>query len=105
VALGLKVDVNKVMKSITQLVQEVTKNDPKIKAILFECTELPPYSNQVRKITGLPVFDSLTTVESFCISKKSNNRIVPPIEESTEELYYEGETSSITIMTEQNPTQ
>jgi hypothetical protein len=69
VALGLKVDVNKVMKNITKLAQEIVKNDPKIKAFLFECTELPPYSNRVRNVTGLPVFDSLTTVESFCISK------------------------------------
>jgi hypothetical protein len=30
----------------------------------------------VRKVTGLPVFDALTTIETFCISKKSNVRVV-----------------------------
>jgi hypothetical protein len=29
----------------------------------------------VREITGLPVYDALTTVETFWISKKSNTRI------------------------------
>lgn len=66
------------MKGITQIAQDLVKNDPKIKAFLFECTELPPYSNQVRKMTGLPVFDALTTVETFCISKKNNIRVVHP---------------------------
>ena len=69
VALGLQVDVDKVMQGITTMAQNLIKKDPKIKAFLFECTELPPYSNQVRRMTGLPVYDALTTVETFCISK------------------------------------
>jgi hypothetical protein len=70
------------MKNITQLAHETIKKDPKIKAFLFECTQLPPCSNQVRQETGLPVYDALTTVETFCISKKSNQRI----EQSEDEL-------------------
>ncbi|MFA6736897.1 MAG: hypothetical protein WCR87_08255, partial [Saccharofermentanales bacterium] len=31
-------------------------------AILLECSELPPYSADVQKITGLPVFDFVSMI-------------------------------------------
>jgi hypothetical protein len=77
VALGQKVDVNKVMKNVTQLAQSIIKKDPKIKAFVFECTQLSTCSNAVRQATGIPVYDALTTIETFCISKKPNTRIQP----------------------------
>merc|ERR1711953_101096 len=59
VALGLEVDVPKVLPGIVKLAKEVIAKNPKIRAILFECTELPPYSQAVREATGLPVIDSI----------------------------------------------
>lgn len=34
--------------------------DPEIRAILFECANLPPYAAAVREATGRPVYDVLT---------------------------------------------
>ena len=39
------------------------ERDPNIGAILLECTSLPPFAEEVRKITGLPVFDFIACVE------------------------------------------
>jgi Asp/Glu/hydantoin racemase len=36
---------------------------PKVKAILLECSLLPPYAASVRDRTGLPVFDYLTMID------------------------------------------
>lgn len=76
------------MKNIAQLAHDTIKADPKIKALLFECTQLPPCSNLVRKETGLPVYDALTTVETFCISKKRNDRIYQEDEKSDDEKFF-----------------
>lgn len=35
------------------------------RAILLECTNLPPYAPAIRRATGLPVFDILTAVEAM----------------------------------------
>ena len=41
---------------------ELTKKDPKIKALLLECSVLPPYG-KVQQATGLPVFDFITMID------------------------------------------
>ena len=47
---------------------------PNARAILMECTELPPYSDAVRHATGLPVFDAITNCDFFINSFKDNAR-------------------------------
>ena len=78
------------------MAQNLIKNDPKIKAFLFECTELPPYSNQIRQVTGLPVYDALTTVETFCISKQPNHRIISSVWEGAQN-YTEAPSKSVNL--------
>merc|ERR1719473_1480757 len=74
VALGEKVDTVKVTPGIVKKVQDTIKAYPKIRAILMECTELPPYSDAVRAATGLPVFDAITCCDFFTRAFVDNPR-------------------------------
>ena len=77
---GLKVDVQKaepgVLEAIKTAIQQENENDPDrtIRAILLECTELPPYAAAIRATTRLPVYDSITTcnfvMKSFLESER-----------------------------------
>ena len=52
----------------------ISETDSPIRAIVFECTELPPYSDAVRAATKLPVFDAITTCDFFVNSMRNNPR-------------------------------
>lgn len=52
----------KVEKEVVQTAKKMVKNHPEIKAILQECSVLPPYSKAVQKATKLPVFDYITMI-------------------------------------------
>ena len=52
VALGEKVDVEKVTPGMVEKAKTVIKENPNVRAILMECTELPPYSDAVRATMG-----------------------------------------------------
>merc|ERR1712139_430889 len=65
VALGEKVDVEAVTPHIVDKVKKMLAFHTSIRAILMECTELPPYSDAVRHATGLPVFDAITCCDLF----------------------------------------
>jgi hypothetical protein len=65
VALGEKVDVEAVTPHIVEKVKKMLVTHTKIRAILLECTELPPYSDALRHATGLPVFDAITCCDLF----------------------------------------
>lgn len=65
VAKGLKVDVEKAEPGIVKLTQEMIEAHPECRMILFECTELPPYSDAVREATRLPVMDAITNCDFF----------------------------------------
>ena len=71
VALGEKVDTVKVEPGIVALAQTAVLEYPKVKAFLVECTEIPHYSNAIRRATGLPVFD-VTTACNFFINSFRN---------------------------------
>jgi hypothetical protein len=55
VALGQKVDVEAVTPGMVAKAKRTLEEHPEVRAFLFECTELPPYSDAVRAATGLPV--------------------------------------------------
>ena len=65
VAVGGKVDTAKVEPGVVAKAQAALKANPKARAILMECTELPPYSDAVRHATGLPVFDAISNCQFF----------------------------------------
>jgi Asp/Glu/hydantoin racemase len=65
VEVGGKVDVPKVTPGIVALAKEVLEKNSSIRAILLECTELPPYADALRHATGLPVYDAITCCNMF----------------------------------------
>lgn len=77
VADGEKVDTQKLEPGIVKLCKDTLLEHPKTKAFLFECTELPPYSNAVRKATGKPVFDGVTLCNLFIAARSHNKRCNP----------------------------
>ena len=69
---GLKVDWEKATPHMVKLAEETVKANPTLRAIIFENTELPPYSDAVREATGLPVFDSITA-SNACVASMVDN--------------------------------
>lgn len=55
---------------ILNKVRSLQLEHPSIRAVILECTELPPYSDLIRAQLGLPVFDMVTCcdlfIEGFC---------------------------------------
>eukprot|EP00403_Amphidinium_massartii_P031016 CAMPEP_0178405920 /NCGR_PEP_ID=MMETSP0689_2-20121128/18648_1 /TAXON_ID=160604 /ORGANISM="Amphidinium massartii, Strain CS-259" /LENGTH=765 /DNA_ID=CAMNT_0020026951 /DNA_START=57 /DNA_END=2354 /DNA_ORIENTATION=- len=74
VAKGAKVDVDKVTPGIVALVKDVLSKEISTRAILLECTELPPYSDALRMETGLSVFDAITNADFFISAVQDNPR-------------------------------
>lgn len=60
VALGEKVDTEKVTPGVVRLAKHLLDGNPKISAFLFECTQMPQYCDAVRFATGKPVYDAIT---------------------------------------------
>jgi hypothetical protein len=48
-----------VVDTATRLVQE----HPSVRALLLECSDMPPYANTVQNATGLPVWDFITLID------------------------------------------
>lgn len=63
------VDVEQCEKDIIDVIEESISKDKTYGAILLECTNMPPYSNAIRKKFNLPVFDfiSLTNFVHYSI--------------------------------------
>ena len=51
-----------VQKEVVQVVKELVRKDDKIKAVLLECSDLPPYAAAVQEAVNLPVFDFTTMI-------------------------------------------
>lgn len=57
-----EVDMNKIEKEIIDASLLAKKQYSDVGAFVLECTDMPPFSNAIRKATGLPVFDFITLV-------------------------------------------
>jgi hypothetical protein len=71
---GEKVDVEYVTPGMVKMVAGILEEQPVIRAICLECTELPPYADALRQSTGLPVFDAITNCDFFISAFKDNPR-------------------------------
>jgi Asp/Glu/hydantoin racemase len=55
-------DFEKVQAEVVEAARELVNGGPEIGAILFECTDLPPYAHAVQQAVNLPVFDFFTLI-------------------------------------------
>ncbi len=55
-------DHGEVKKEVTAAALELVQENQDIGAILFECSDLPPYAVYVQRAVGLPVFDFITMI-------------------------------------------
>ena len=55
-------DFDGVEREVVQVTQRLVQENQNVKAILFECTDLPPYAAATQEAVKLPVFDFSTLV-------------------------------------------
>lgn len=55
-------DESKCRREIQSTAGRLIRKHPDVGAIVLECTNMPPYADTVRQVTGLPVFDAVTMV-------------------------------------------
>ena len=52
-------------REVLETAEKFVKSDPTIGAIVCECTNLTPYSHQMNRSLGVPIFDMVTLVHWF----------------------------------------
>lgn len=52
-----------VSREVVDAVRDMLAKNPGIGSIVLECSNIPPYANQISKITDLPIFDLVTLVK------------------------------------------
>ena len=57
-----QLDFEKVQAEVVAVAMALVAGNPNVKAILFECVDLPPYASAVQEAVGLPVFDITTMI-------------------------------------------
>jgi Asp/Glu/hydantoin racemase len=55
-------DFEMVQDAVVKTAQQLINDHPNIATLVLECTDMPPYSDALRKVTGLPVFDPVDMV-------------------------------------------
>ena len=48
--------------------EKLVADAPDVKAILFQCSDLPPFASAVQARVNLPVFDATVMIRSLCLS-------------------------------------
>ncbi|WP_439311353.1 aspartate/glutamate racemase family protein [Virgibacillus sp. W0181] len=51
-----------VREEMKQVIERIIKNNPTVRAIVLECTNMPPYKEAIREVTSIPIFDITTLV-------------------------------------------
>lgn len=58
-----ELDFERVEREVVEVAESLVEEHHNVKALLFECTDLPPYAAAVQEATGLPVFDYSTMID------------------------------------------
>ena len=62
---GSELDTDVLIAEMVEMTEEFTEECPDAGAILFECTNMCPFSAHVAQVSGLPVFDVNTLINLF----------------------------------------
>ena len=58
----LELDVDVAREEHVRVARRLVADHPDVGAIVLECTNMPPYTAEIQRETGLPVFDIVTLV-------------------------------------------
>lgn len=58
-----RLDTDAVRRELLSVARDLLGRDPRIRALVLECTNLPPYAAQLRDELGVPVYDSRTLLD------------------------------------------
>jgi hypothetical protein len=62
---GGELDFEGVTAEAVDVARTLVAHHPEVRALLFECVDLPPYAHAVQEAVGLPVFDITTLIDHF----------------------------------------
>lgn len=55
-------DSARIEQEVTEVARRLVAENPDVRSILLECSDLPPYAHAVQAATGRPVFDFITMI-------------------------------------------
>ena len=55
-------DESRCRREMSAAARQLIETHPDVGAIVLECTNMPPFADTIRQVTGLPVFDAVTMV-------------------------------------------
>jgi hypothetical protein len=55
-------DVAKVEAEVVDVARRLVENHPDIGALVFECSDLPPFASAVQAAVELPIFDFISLI-------------------------------------------
>lgn len=61
----LELDISEAERDMVKAATRLTNEHPDVGALLFECTNMPPYTEAVRRATGLPIHSSVTIINEL----------------------------------------
>ena len=60
-------NMDAVALEMKQVTLRLLESNPRITAIVLECTNMPPYRNAIKEVTNLPIFD-INTLTNYALS-------------------------------------
>lgn len=59
---SLEFERDKIEQEVIKVGKKLVKQNPRVGAIVFECSNLPPYAKVLQEAIGIPVFDVITLI-------------------------------------------
>jgi len=60
---GGTLNANILENEVLEIIEDELRDDPLIKAIVLECTDIPPFAYAIQEKIGLPVFDIVSLID------------------------------------------